>query len=419
LATELSGLVRSLRKEGVSVPADGVLVSGQALASVGLTDRDTARTALRAVMVSNPEDIATFDAIFEQFWDRTRRIFDGEAPESLTGEAAERPDDVFAPLGGDAGGHAAPATHGEAAPLETKQPEGEVRTRRAGGDTDQDNPEVTAVRPSGASPVGSPESVSVDLPGLGTYPSVPEAVGSLRDSLGNLQARRWRTGKERPDVRRALREGLATGGVPAELPERAKHRQAVRATVLVDVSRSVLDTIDRDYLIAVLQAMAAGWRHTRVFLFDTNLREVTSAMDSRHPSDAVQALEQAETEWGGGTRIGESFTAVRERHPEAIDRRTAVFIISDGLETGDVDELANGAAWMARRARILLWLNPLAADPDYEPSVRGMATVEPYLDGLFAFAGPGDLEEVARQIERRGVGGRLGYEFDRRRLTEG
>jgi uncharacterized protein with von Willebrand factor type A (vWA) domain len=84
-----------------------------------------------------------------------------------------------------------------------------------------------------------------------------------------------------------------------------------------------------------------------------------------------------------------------------------------------VDELANGAAWMARRARILLWLNPLAADPDYEPSVRGMATVEPYLDGLFAFAGPGDLEEVARQIERRGVGGRLGYEFDRRRLTEG
>lgn len=419
VATELSWLVHTLRQEGVSVPADGVLVAGRALGTVGLNDRGQARTALRAVMVSNPDDIATFDAIFEQFWARIRRIFDGEASDPFTGEAAERPDDVFAPLGGDAGGHATPPTRGEPTSPETRETDTEVRTRRAGGDPEEDDSEVGAVRPSGASPVGTPETLSVDVRTLGAEPPIPQAVAALKDSLGNLQARRWGMGKDTADVRRALREGIATGGVPPELPERAKQRETIRATVLVDVSRSVLDTIDREYLIAVLQAMVAGWRHTRVFLFDTDVRELTSAVDTRSATEAVRALERAETEWGGGTRIGRAFTTIREQHPEAIDRRTAVFIISDGLETGDIEELADGAAWMASRAQSLLWLNPLAADPEYEPTVRGMATVEPYIDGLFAFSGPGDLAEMARQLERRGLGGRLGYEYDVRRTSEG
>lgn len=419
VATELSRLVHTLREEGVAVPADGVLVAGQALGTVGLDDRSQAQTALRAVLVSNPDDIATFDATFEQFWDRVCRILEGEASEHLTGGAAERPDDVFAPLGGDAGGHATPATQKETTSPEINEPDTEVRTRRAGGDPEPDESGVGAVRPSGASLVGTPETLSVDVRSLSTESSVPEAVAGLRDSLGNLQARRWGRGTDRPDVRRALREGIATGGVPADLPERARQREAIQATVLVDVSRSVLDTIDRDYLIAVLQAMVAGWRHTRVFLFDTDVREVTSAVDTRSATDAVRALERAETEWGGGTRIGGAFTAIREEYPDAIDRRTAVFVISDGLETGDIGELADGAAWMARRAQSLLWLNPLAADPEYEPTVRGMVTVEPYIDGLFAFAGPGDLAEMARQLQRRGLGGRLGYEFDVRRTSEG
>jgi hypothetical protein len=98
-----------------------------------------------------------------------------------------------------------------------------------------------------------------------------------------------------------------------------------------------------------------------------------------------------------------------------VDRRTVAFVVSDGLEMGDVSVLEREVAWLARRAKRLFWLNPLAADDAYEPAARGMAAALPYLDGLFAFAAPADVAELSRQLRRHGPGGRVGYEFDPRR----
>jgi hypothetical protein len=41
-----------------------------------------------------------------------------------------------------------------------------------------------------------------------------------------------------------------------------------------------------------------------------------------------------------------------------------------------------------------------------------MAAALPYVDALFAFAGPADVREVARQLERHGPGGPVGFEHD-------
>lgn len=66
------------------------------------------------------------------------------------------------------------------------------------------------------------------------------------------------------------------------------------------------------------------------------------------------------------------------------------------------------------RAERMLWLNPLVTAPSDEPTARGMAAAVPYLDGLFAFAGPDDIAELARQLRQMGAGGRIGYGFDAR-----
>ena len=79
-----------------------------------------------------------------------------------------------------------------------------------------------------------------------------------------------------------------------------------------------------------------------------------------------------------------------------------------------IDAYAGALSWLARRGRRLYWLNPLAADEEYEPTARGMAAALPYLDGLFAFAGPEDVIDMAGQLRRLGAGGRVGYEFDSR-----
>jgi len=81
--------------------------------------------------------------------------------------------------------------------------------------------------------------------------------------------------------------------------------------------------------------------------------------------------------------------------------------------------MKDGVTWLADRAGALLWLNPLAVSAEFEPRSRGMATSEPYVDALFAFAEPAALGEAAQQLERRGLGGPVGYEYDRRRRESG
>ncbi|MXR41043.1 VWA domain-containing protein, partial [Halobaculum sp. WSA2] len=218
----------------------------------------------------------------------------------------------------------------------------------------------------------------------------------------------------RVDARRALRDSLATGGAPVELPATAPTESELRCCLLVDVSGSVLDTVDRATLLSVADALSGAARDSRVFLFDTELADVTDAFD-RADGDPAAALRAASVEWGGGTLIGDALATLRREHPHAVDRRTVVVVVSDGLDVGDPDLLDDGITWLADRASAVVWLNPLAVSPSFEPRSRGMAACEPYVDALFGFAGPADLSAAARQLERRGLDGAVGYRHDPRR----
>lgn len=427
---ELVRFVRQLRAAGVTVPADGGLVAAEALGTVGLSDEHRARIAVHAAVVGSDTDRPTFDRLFDEFWDRLQAILEAAVRPS-SGDDDGVPQDVFAPLGGDAGGHTNPSTgvgdHPPTAgdsgddglrPPAPPRRGGAVRDRRisaeAAAESSDSDGAAAQYSPGGASqPVELDQAAIVDADDLSTH------IDAVGEAVAGLRARTWeRTGDRRPDVRRALRRSVSSGGVMLPVPEQDRARTATRATLLVDVSQSVLDTIDRGFLIRFLRGVTARWRQVRVFFFDTDVREVTDAFDTPSAEAAVAALDTAEAAWGGGTRIGHAFDVVRTTHPRAVDRRTAVFVISDGLEVGDVDQLADGAAWLDARAAMVLWLNPLAADHAYEPTVRGMAAARPHVDGLFAFTEPRDIEEIARQLGVRGPSNRIGYEFDRRHTPE-
>ena len=412
---ELVAFLRTLRRRGVAVPANAGQDAVRALLAVGLTDRERARVALRAALLSERADFETFDRLFARFWDR------------LTDTGP----DVDAGGIGDAGG--------QLAPLGSPDPSGDG-TADDGAESDREDADEdggglggseglrfdTATAPDGEpeevetalySPTGRRRAVSGDLRVTGA--DFEAGFRDLTRALAGLQGRRHEAGGDRPDPRRVLRESVSTGGTVLSVPERERARSAVRALVLVDVSRSVLDTVDRGFLVEFLRHATDAWRDVRVFFFDEDIREVTDAVDAPSPAAARAALAAAETEWGGGTRIGASLGALRERAPGAVDRRAVTFVISDGLEQGEVERLERELSWLSRRTQRLFWLNPLAAAEGYEPTARGMAAALPYLDGLFAFASPADVVELAGQLLRQGPGGRVGYEFDARRAGTG
>ncbi|PSQ19570.1 VWA containing CoxE-like protein [Halobacteriales archaeon QS_8_69_26] len=415
--SELVRFARALRRAGAAVPANAATEAARALVETGF-EEDRARPALRATLVTRREDLATFERAFPEFWRRLTAGLDATGPADRPGPDA--PDGGLAPLGGDppAGeapdpGDASDDGDGEAeATISRLSDPGEV-----GGVEDGEDEEATASVYS-----RSGRRTALSVPPSALRFGEGDLAGPMREltrALSGLQGRRW-VGGEGPelDPRKALRESFGTGGTVLNVPRRARAESDVRALLLVDVSQSVLDTLDRGFLLRFLHRARAAWRAPRVFFFDEEVREVTDEFDAPTVGRAVAALERAEAEWGGGTRIGSAVRTVTDT-PGAVDRVTVVFVVSDGLEVGDVADLERGMADLSRRAAAVLWCNPLAASPEYEPACRGMEAALPYVDGLFSFAGPDDVAEMARQLRLRGPGGSVGYEYDPRRDRDG
>ncbi|MGH2970337.1 MAG: VWA domain-containing protein, partial [Solirubrobacteraceae bacterium] len=59
------------------------------------------------------------------------------------------------------------------------------------------------------------------------------------------------------------------------------------------------------------------------------------------------------------------------------------------------EQLAAEMARLRRTAHRLLWLNPLAADPRYEPLTRGMQAALPHVDHLLPGNSIASLESLA------------------------
>ena len=78
-----------------------------------------------------------------------------------------------------------------------------------------------------------------------------------------------------------------------------------------------------------------------------------------------------------------SFNTQYGRH--LVGRRSIVVVLSDGLDTGDIDLLAAEVTHIRRRARKLIWLNPLLGREGYQPAAAGMQAALPSVD-LFGAA---------------------------------
>lgn len=415
---DLVGFVRILRAAGATVPANAAREAGAALSVVGLDDRAKVETALEATLVADPRDGAVFADQFPEFWRQLRASIEGATTPETPLVDEETTDDWGVVRTSD------PAPTAEARESEGPGPDeepGEGTPVLSGVDAtnefESDGAIETMQRPFTYSAVGRRERPSND--GRGSVTPLNESdIRAFERAVSTLPGRRvrWSAGPS-IDRRRTLRRSLSTGGVPVVLPTRMRAETEFSPTVLVDVSRSVLDTIDRTFLLAFLARLHRDGRSSRTFFFDTDLQDVTDVFE-RAGEDPARALEAAAVEWGGGTRIGNAIQTVRSDHTDAVDRRRIVIVISDGLDVGEQDGLKAGMTWLARQSRAVLWLNPLATSPAYEPTAQGMATALPYVDGLFAFSESRDLTEIAHQIRQRGLGGSLGYQYGSRNRGE-
>ncbi len=183
------------------------------------------------------------------------------------------------------------------------------------------------------------------------------------------------------DLRRSFRRSLAHGGEWIDLARRERAVELPRLVVLCDTSGS-MDAYSRFLLTFVLSLRAVTGR-VETFAFNTSLTRLTPWITSGNATATLERLARNVEDWSGGTRIGECLLAFAADHLHTTVRSdTTVLVLSDGLDRGDTESLETALLAIRRRARQVVWLNPLMGDPRYRPEARGMRAALPHVDRL-------------------------------------
>jgi uncharacterized protein with von Willebrand factor type A (vWA) domain len=198
-------------------------------------------------------------------------------------------------------------------------------------------------------------------------------------------------GGDRLDLRRIIRRSLSKGGEPFELVLRRRPVRPVRLVLLLDVSGSMKQY--SRFFLQFAKGLVGQWLEAEAFVFHTRLMKVSDAMRENDPFRAMARLSLMAEGFGGGTRIGASLKTFNDRHAaRTLNSRSVVMILSDGYDTDEPELLAHELRRLRKRARRIVWLNPLMGWRDYQPSARAMAAAIPLVDCL---APAGTLEELA------------------------
>jgi uncharacterized protein len=381
LADNITAFGRVLRRAGVPTDASRMALAQEAALLVGLGNKLDLGAALEAVMVNREQDRLVFRELFDAYFrnpDITNKLLSQLLP-SAEGKAepSKRRPRVREAL-------AAQKTYGQEKPLAPNQ---EVQFDAAMTASDAQRLKHADFNALGAAEFALVERLARDV-------ALPiPCVASRR--LGPS------TRGSRVHWARMLRRSARTGGQWLELAHLASVQQPLPLLLLVDVSGS-MERYAR-LLLSFLHCATRqinGRRPRRdVFAFGTELTDLSPAFRLADTDAMLAAASTAIEDFAGGTRLGHSLATLQAQHARRlVGRRTLVLIISDGLDTGEPQALAQSLDWLRRHSRRLLWLNPLLRFDGYQPLARGAAALHQKVHGHLAVHNLSKLEELAASL---------------------
>jgi uncharacterized protein len=200
------------------------------------------------------------------------------------------------------------------------------------------------------------------------------------------------------DLRASLRESVRYGGEVVKLRFKRKRRTHSRFTIVCDVSGSM--EIYNVFLMNFLHQLQRLRRiRIETYVFSTRLQSLTAQFRTRRFPEMLQDVSANFSGWSGGTKIGNAISALNDTYAGSITPKTVVVIMSDGWDTGEIPLLEEEMIRLHRRARAVLWVNPLLGDPDYQPLAAGMATARPHCDHFVAGHNIESFARLARLMD--------------------
>ncbi len=377
-AGNLAAFGRTLRRAGVPVDSSRIALSAQAATEVGLHNRDDVSAALEAVLVSREQDRTVFRELFDAFFrdpNMAHKLLAQMLPSAQgKAEPSKRRPRVREALSPQTQlGHQA-------------KPTGE--DQKVDFDAAMTASDVRRLRHADFNALSATE-----------YQLVERLARDIALPLPQVPSRRMRTGGRGAQLHwpGMVRESVRLGGEMLHLPRRQRCAQALPLLVLVDVSGS-MERYAR-LLLAFLHAATRQHKRRDVFAFGTQLTDLTGAFrlgDTDAMLDHANALIE---DFAGGTQLGQSLESLRRHHArKLVGRRTLVLIVTDGLDTGEPQALAQELAWLKLHTRRILWLNPLLRFEGYAPLAQGAQALNRVAHGMVAIHNLTKLEDLAHSL---------------------
>ena len=375
----LMAFARALKQLGIKVSLSQVLDVSRSVDFVDIGARPDFRALLRANLISQKEDFPVFDMAFDCFW--REQTYERMPMETL--EIQGTPTESDAPEGGDEEGGLEEAAS-EAMANENLQLE---------------NLDEFAV------PTYSPQELMnrKDFSEMGVEESraIARAIMLIATKIATQISRRKKVGRKGStvDPRWTMRRSMKYGGEVIELVRRKKRIKKTKVVLLCDVSGS-MDCYSR-FLIQFMYGLQNELWGVETFVFSTSLSRITHLIRTKDIVNALDKISGSILGWSGGTNIGRSLhTFNRNFAPSIVTHRTVVVIISDGWDRGDVSLLEREMQDLKRRAKKIIWLNPLLASENYEPLCKGMQAALPYLDLFLSVHNVNSLVSLGRTLQK-------------------
>jgi uncharacterized protein len=367
LLYQLVWFARLLKDRGLRITPGRLIDACRSMKHIDLLKRQDFAEVLKANFVSAKEEIPIFAELFEKFWVLNLDI--QPIPKSHPSQNEESQD---------------MKKMNPSASKESWAEEGEEEDVIGKGEYSAQ--EILAVKDFSQFVGEEEEELTRELTRL------LQRIAS-RESRRRVAAKKGRE----VDFRRSLRKAVRYGGEILELLWRKRKVKPLNIYVLCDVSGSM--DVSTRFILQFLFGLQRIFRKSEIFVFSTRLTRITDIIQRKHWKDALHALGRRVQDWSGGTQIGHCLQIFNRYYTRQLNAKSsAVILISDGWDRGEPEVLQEEMRRLKRKAKRLIWMNPLLGSPDYQPLAQGMRTALPYIDEFLPATNLKGLKAMADQL---------------------
>jgi uncharacterized protein with von Willebrand factor type A (vWA) domain len=374
--TEISGnivmLCRYLRHKGFNISPTDESNALHSLTLLPIQRQDYFREALRTTLAKNQYQYSRFFELYDEFWYQLSRAVDSKVKSEVNfkdqASESQKKSQQFESLKDWL--NLNPSNQEEAI---SSHSDIEVLTEKNFADLSQEEMEL-----------------------------MMRLLQKMAQKIAHQKSRLRAKTKRRNDIdlKRTIRASLRNGGEIHRFIHSKHKDKKLKLVLLCDVSKSM--DLYSQFFVHLIYAFQNSYDKIETFVFSTALHRVSEMLNNLSFYQAFKQIGERVPQWSGGTTIGKCLSNFVSEHGHGmLDRKTIVIILSDGWDTGGQEQMKDAMQKIHKLARKVIWLNPLAGNPNFTPKAVGMKTAMPYID---TFASAHNLESMKEVLVR--IGGR-------------